>query len=201
MATRYLYKDQKYTSLWSLRQSIWKKEHIVYGNPTTQEEFDEIGLKVTVENYDPLDEMDLEQLRARCLSILEQQFTTYRNSSNTYINSSLGFKANANVTAYNNVDGVLLQAQMGAATLSEDGKVTFMDFDNNVQMLDADQLKTLKLEISENGSRAYGVKWQYRSQIMAAKDNATLKNLMVFNFNPPVADGMTETASGAESKA
>lgn len=200
MATRYLYKDQKYTSLWSLRQSIWKKEHIVYGNPTTQEEFDEIGLKVTVENYDPLDEMDIEQLRARCLSILEQQFTTYRNSASTYINSSLGFKANANVTAYNNVDGVLLQAQEGASTLSE-GKVAFMDFDDQVQMLNADQLKTLKLEISENGSRAYGLKWQYRTQIEAAKDNATLKNLMVFNFNPPVAADMTETASGAKSEA
>lgn len=184
MATRYLYNSQKYTSLWSLRQAIWKNEHKVYGNPTTQEEFQEIGLNVTVQEYDPLDEMDLEQLRARCLSLLENQFTQYRNASTTYINSSLGFKANANVTAYNNVDGILLQAQMGAATLSEDGKVAFMDFDNQVQMLDADQLKTLKLEISENGSRAYGLKWQYRTQIEAAQDNATLKNLMTFNFNP-----------------
>lgn len=192
MATRYLYKDQKYTSLWSLRQAIWKKEHIVYGNPTTQEEFDDIGLKVTVENYDPLDEMDIEQLRARCLSILEQQFTTYRNSSNTYINSSLGFKANANVTAYNNVDGVLLQAKMNASTLSEEGKVAFMDFDDQVQMLDADQLQTLKLEISENGSRAYGVKWQYRTQIEAAQTNAELKNLMVFNFNQPAKEDPAE---------
>lgn len=190
MATRYLYNDQKYTSLWSLRQAIWTNEHKVYGNPTTQEQFQEIGLAVTVETYDPLDEMDTEQLRARCLSILEQQFTTYRNSASTYINSSLGFKANANVTAYNNVDGILLQAQMNASTLSE-GKVAFMDFNNEVQMLDADQLQTLKLEISENGSRAYGLKWQYRTQIEAAKDNATLKNLMVFNFNP---SGKEDTA-------
>lgn len=192
MATRYLYNDQKYTSLWSLRQAIWTNEHKVYGNPTTQEEFQEIGLAVTVETYDPLDEMDTEQLRARCLSILEQQFTTYRNSASTYINSSLGFKANANVTAYNNVDGILLQAQMGASTLSEDGKVAFMDFNNEVQMLNADQLKTLKLEISENGSRAYGVKWQYRAQIEAAQTNAELKNLMVFNFNPPADEGASE---------
>lgn len=184
MATRYLYNSQKYTSLWSLRQAIWQNEHKVYGNPTTQEEFQEIGLNVTVETYDPLDEMDLEQLRARCLSLLETQFTNYRNASTTYINSSLGFKANANITAYNNVDGILLQAEMGAATLSEEGKVTFMDFDNQVQMLDAEQLKTLKLEISENGSRAYGVKWQYRTQIEGATTNAELKELMAFNFNP-----------------
>lgn len=187
MATRYLYNSQKYTSLWSLRQAIWQNEHKVYGNPTTQEEFQEIGLNVTVETYDPLDEMDLEQLRARCLSLLETQFTNYRNASTTYINSSLGFKANANVTAYNNVDGILLQAEMGAATLSEEGKVAFMDFDNQVQMLDANQLKTLKLEISENGSRAYGVKWQYRTQIEGATTNAELKELMAFNFDPIVA--------------
>lgn len=184
MATRYLYNGQKYTSLWSLRQAIWTNEHKVYGNPTTQEDFQEIGLVVTVEEYDPLDEMDLEALRARCLSLLETQFTQYRNASTTYINSSLGFKANANVTAYNNVDGVLLQAKMGASTLSEDGKVAFMDFDDQVQMLDATQLETLKLEISENGSRAYSLKWQYRSQIEAAATNAELKNLMTFNFNP-----------------
>lgn len=184
MATRYLYNSQKYTSLWSLRQAIWQNEHKVYGNPTTQEQFEEIGLNVTVETYDPLDEIDLEALRARCLSNLEQQFTAYRNASTTYINSSLGFRANANVTAYNNVDGVLLQAKKNASTLSEDGKVAFMDFDDQVQMLDADQLETLKLEISENGSRAYGVKWAYRTQIEAAQDNATLKKLMHFNFDP-----------------
>lgn len=183
MATRYLYNSQKYTSLWSLRQAIWQNEHKVYGNPTTQEEFQEIGLNVTVETYDPLDEMNLEALRARCLSLLEQQFTQYRNASTTYINSSLGFKANANITAYNNVDGVLLQAKMNASTLSEDGKVAFMDFDDQVQMLDANQLETLKLEISENGSRAYGLKWQYRTQIEAAQTNAQLKELMTFNFD------------------
>jgi hypothetical protein len=183
MATRYLYNDKKYTSLWSLRQAIWQNEHKAYGNPITQQEWDEIGIKVTVEEYDPLDEMNLEALRARCLSLLESQFTAYRNASTTYVNSSLGFKANANITAYNNVDGILLQAEMGAGTLSE-GKIAFMDFDNQVQMLDADQLKMLKLEISENGSRAYGVKWQYRTQIEQAQTNAQLKELMAFNFDP-----------------
>lgn len=183
MATRYLYNGQKYTSLWSLRQAIWANEYKAYGNPITQEEWDQIGIDVTVQEYDPLDEMETEQLRNRCLSLLESQFTAYRNASSTYINSSLGFKANANVTAYNNVDGILLQAQMGAGTLSE-GKIAFMDFDNQVQMLDADQLKTLKLEISENGSRAYGLKWQYRTQIEQAKTNAQLKELMTFNFDP-----------------
>ena len=132
-------------------------------------------------------DISLAQAKQNKLDELESAFDSYRESKNTYINSSLGFKANANVTAYNNVDGILLQAQMGASTLSE-GKVAFMDFDNQVQMLDADQLKILKLEISENGSRAYSLKWQYRTQIEQAQTNAQLKELMAFNFNPVLAE-------------
>lgn len=181
MATRYLYNDQKYTSLWSLRQAVWANEHKAYGNPQTQQEFDDIGLEVTVEEYDPIDEMDLEAVREQAMNDMEHAFNTYRNASTTYINSSLRFKANANITAYNNVDGLVLQAKAGSSTLSEDGKVAFMDFDDQVQMLTAEQLETLKLEISENGSRAYGIKWMYRTQIEQAQDKDTLKN-MTFKF-------------------
>ena len=184
MAIRYLYNDQKYTSLWSLRQAVWKKEHKVYGNPTQQGDFDDLGLAVTVQEYDPEDEMDIGALRARCLSALNTQFNAYRNSSSTYIVSSLGFKVNANTNAYSNVDGVLLQAQKGASTLSEDGKAAFRDFDNQVQMLTAQELETIKLELSENNSRVYGLKWQYEAQIAAAQTNAELKGLMTFSFDP-----------------
>ena len=167
MAIRYLYNDQKYTSLWSLRQAIWANEHKAYGNPITQEEFNEIGINVTVEEYDPLDEMDLEALRARCLSMLEQQFTAYRNASTTYINSSLGFKANANITAYNNVDGILLQAEMSASTLSE-GKVAFMDFDNQVQMLDAERIGNIAIYLGA-GRKTTQDEMDYTSGIVIEK--------------------------------
>lgn len=65
MATRYIYNKQKYTSLYSLRQAIWKAEGMAYGEPETQEEFNSLGLKVTLEEYDPLDEMSDEELAAR----------------------------------------------------------------------------------------------------------------------------------------
>lgn len=65
MATRYIYNKQKYTSLYSLRQAIWQNERMAYGEPETQEEFNSLGLKVTLEEYDPLDEMSDEELAQR----------------------------------------------------------------------------------------------------------------------------------------
>lgn len=62
MATRYIYNKQKYTSLYSIRQAIWQNEKMAYGDPKTQEEFNNLGLKVTIEEYDPIDEMSDEQI-------------------------------------------------------------------------------------------------------------------------------------------
>lgn len=68
MATRYIYNNKKYTSTYSLRQAIWKNEHKCYGEPKTQEEFDKCGLAVTLEEYDPIDEMTDEELSQRIRS-------------------------------------------------------------------------------------------------------------------------------------
>lgn len=68
MATRYVYNEQKYTSLYELRQAIWKNEGKAYGEPKTQEEFDKCGLAVTLEEYDPIDEMTDEELSQRIRS-------------------------------------------------------------------------------------------------------------------------------------
>lgn len=62
MTTRYVYNKQKYNSLHTLRQAIWKNEYKCYGEPKTQEEFDSLDLKVTLEAYDPIDEMSDEQV-------------------------------------------------------------------------------------------------------------------------------------------
>lgn len=52
-ATRYLYNGEKYTSSYQLRQAVWKNEHKCYGDPKTQEDYDNIGLAVMLEEYDP----------------------------------------------------------------------------------------------------------------------------------------------------
>ena len=174
---KYKYNNQEYFSLVQLRKDIWENEHTGYDNPKTQEEFTELGLEVEVIEFDPLDDLTVEQLRNNCQIAMNTAFTEYRNSSKTYIDSSLGFPVNANEVAYQNIDGCLLQAQQGSASLSEEGKVAFTDFNDNLQMLTAGQLTQLKLEVSENGSRAYGVKWMYRQQIDSLSDKEQLKEL------------------------
>ena len=177
MAIKYKYNNQEYFSLKQLRDAIYSIENKLYGNPKTQEEFTELGLKVEVIEFDPLDDLTVEQLKNNCQIAMNAAFTEYRNSSKTYIDSSLGFPVNANEVAYQNIDGCLLQAQQGSASLSEEGKVAFTDFNDNLQMLTAAQLTQLKLEVSENGSRAYGVKWTYRQQIDSINDKEQLKEL------------------------
>lgn len=177
MAIKYKYNNQEYYSLKQLRDAIYTLENKLYGNPKTQKEFTELGLEVEVIEFDPLDDLTVEQLRNNCQIAMNVAFIEYRNSSKTYIDSSLGFPVNANEVAYQNIDGCLLQAQQGSASLSEEGKVAFTDFNDNLQMLTADQLTKLKLEVSENGSRAYGVKWTYRQQIDSINDKEQLKEL------------------------
>lgn len=197
---RYKYKDNYYMSLYQLRQAIYQFENILYGSPKNQEEFDAIDLlkgKVTVEEFDPLDDLSVEQLRNNCQIYMNNAFTEYRNSSKSYIDSSLGFPINCNEVAYQNIDGCILQAQQGASTLSEDGKVAFTDFNDNLQMLNEEQLTTLKLEVSENGTRAYGVKWGYRQLIDSTEDKETLKG---FIHNPPWDFRPTDQQETTEEK-
>lgn len=178
MSTRYFYNNSYYYTIDSLYRAIWKHERRLLRNVTTIEGFQSYGVSVSSELYDPLETVNLETLRSKLLEKLDTKLTEYRNNRDTAIESSLGFKANANITAYNNVDGVRLQAEQGSNTLS-DGKVAFMDYDDNLQMLDAEQLAKLQLEISENGSRAYGVKWQARQAIEKAQTNKEM--LEIFN--------------------
>lgn len=186
MATRYLYNGNTYTSLYQLRQAIGQAERLTYGNAVTQEDFDKLPLvnKVTVEEYDPLDELPIEALRNTRLSGLEQAFSSYRNSSNLHITTSLGFDINADVIAFSNIEGCIAQLEQGIIQPLAEGQdpvITFMDYNNQPHDLTVDQLKILKAEIAENGSRAYAKKWEYRAQILSA-DKETLKTMTNFSF-------------------
>lgn len=184
MATRYIYNGEKYNSLYALRQAIGRTQRITYGDLKTAEEFASIGVTVEVEEYDPLDEIPLEGLRSQRMMQMKQTFEQYRVDANTKITSSLGFMANANITAFSDVDGCIAQLEQTPAVESaEDAPtITFMDFDNQAHSLTLEQLKTLKAEIAENGSRAYALKWQYRTQIQEANRDA-LKKMTVFAFD------------------
>lgn len=186
MAIRYLYNNEKYNSLYSLRQAIGKTERLAYGNPQTQEDFDKLPLKnkVTVEEYDPQDEIDLEVFRQQCMQRMKSAFNAYRNSPQTSIESSLGFEVNANIDAFDNVEGCIAQIEQGVVrpiAEEQEATIAFMDFTNTPHDLTLEQLKILKAEIAQNGSRAYAKKWEYREQIKSA-DREALKGMKTFSF-------------------
>lgn len=125
----------------------------------------------------------IEDLKQKALLKLESSYLSYRESKTTWALSSLGFKVNANSTAYMDVDGLVGILKTQRASGVEDATVAFMDFDNVPHDLTEEQLSTIKNEIALNGTRAYGVKWTLREQINAAQSNEDL-DAIVINFDP-----------------
>lgn len=126
-----------------------------------------------------IQEPSIGELREAKLKTIESEFLSYRTAKTTFVDSSLGFKANSNSTAYMDVDGLIgiLEAQKESG--QENPTVTFMDFDNAPHELTVENLKTLKNEISANGTRAYGVKWALREKINAAKSADELDAIVI----------------------
>lgn len=130
--------------------------------------------KVTQEVIEIEPEPTLEQLKEQKLVLLENRFNRYRESSDTYLVSSLGFKANANITAFDNVSGLVAQLQHRIENGEENTQVGFMTFDDELVLMDLTQMKTLQVEISQNGSNIYSQKWALRQAIKAAEDKEVL---------------------------
>lgn len=101
---------------------------------------------------------------ARALTKLNEDFSMAGESA--HIKSSLGFTADANSTANENVNGLLI-------TIG-DGTVQFCDNNNQFHKLNKAQLETLRAEIIQNGQNLYAQKWKYRTAIEACSDNDQL---------------------------
>jgi len=79
------------------------------------------------------------------------------------ITSSLGFDIDANAVANQNITGLLI-------TLEDDTtEVLFRGSDNAFHKVTRPNLVTMQKEVIENGQRLYTLKWQYETQIEAAK--------------------------------
>lgn len=109
-----------------------------------------------------------ENRQARALTQLNADFETVKD--NAYLKSSLGFTANANPTAKENVQGLI--EEVG------DGTVQFCDYYNQFHELNKSQLETLKSEINQNGQALYAQKWQYRTAIEQCSDNEGLDQVV-----------------------
>lgn len=105
-----------------------------------------------------------ENRQARALTKLNEDFSMAGESA--HIKSSLGFTADANSTANENVNGLLI-------TIG-DGTVQFCDNNNQFHKLNKAQLETLRAEIIQNGQNLYAQKWKYRTAIEACSDKDQL---------------------------
>lgn len=114
----------------------------------------------------------LEEVKASKLSELNNAFLRWYESDAT-VTSSLGFVADSDSRAMMDVAGLVttLEAQPEEAR----GTVAFMDHNNVPHELTLEQMKTLQLEIVQNGQSAYAQKWAYRSQIDQAQDVAAVE--------------------------
>lgn len=87
-----------------------------------------------------------------------------------YVNSSLGFRADANPTAVRDLEGLVLIA---------DSSVMFCDFNNEFHALTKEQVQTLQREVLLNGQNLYAQKWTFRTQIENAESIASLDDIHI----------------------
>lgn len=184
---KYKFEGQEYSSEWALRRAM---KYVSLPKELTDDILERFGIeKIEV----PTPTTDLETARKTALSRLEQSFNLYSESKDSYITSSLGFKANCRYRAFMDVSGLILQAKNADVVAQSEGEgeatpatVAFMDFDDTPHQLTASQLETLALEISQNGTRAYGVKWAYRTALESAETIEEIAQITTagFDFRP-----------------
>lgn len=118
----------------------------------------------------------VEAVREQKLAELDSAFMGWYESGAT-VTSALGFVADSDSRAIMDISGLVtsLEAQP-AETRST---VAFMDAENQAHMLTLDQLKTLQLEVIQNGQEAYAQKWSLRTQIESADSVEALQAIEI----------------------
>lgn len=111
-----------------------------------------------------------ENRQARALTQLNDDFETAKERA--HIVSSLGFTADANQTANENVTGLLV-------TIGDTKTVQFCDYYNQFHELTKANLQVLQTEIIANAQNLYQQKWVYRTQIEQCSNNEQLDEVMV----------------------
>lgn len=124
-------------------------------------------------------EPSLEEVKSFKLQELERAFLQWY-EKDAVVTSSLGFVADSDVRAVTDVSGLIAVAE--ASPEESRTTVEFMDHENVPHMLTFEQLKTLHLEILQNGQSAYQQKWSLRTQIEEAQDAGAVESVEI-KFN------------------
>ena len=166
----YRYQGQDYPSEYLVRKAILQLENKAFGEEPEEDKaqfWEKLGVTYTEEEV----EIPLETLKNQKLTDLEYAFLQWY-EKDAVVTSSLGFVADSDVRAVTDVSGLIT---VGEATPVESRTtVAFMDHDNQPHMLSIEQLKTLQLEIIQNGQAAYQQKWSIRTAIEGAENQEAL---------------------------
>lgn len=179
MLKKYVYAGETYLSAWAVKRAIEKSERKRFG-PEPEGTFEEkqafwaeFGVTYT-EEPDPVPTID--ELKAKKTAALESAFLQWY-EQDAVVTSSLGFVADSDVRAVTDVSGLITVAE---ATPEESrSAVAFMDHENQAHMLTLEQLKTLQLEIIQNGQSAYQQKWALRTAIESAENAEVLEAIEI----------------------
>lgn len=125
-------------------------------------------------------EKTFEEVKADKTAQLDSAFNAWYNDDATLI-SSLGFEADSDSRAMQDVNGLVVAAE-SSATFSETGLI-FMDANNEGHQVSLEDLKTLQLEIIAAGNAAYQEKWKLRDAINAATSKDELEAIEI-KFHP-----------------
>lgn len=133
-------------------------------------------------SIEKIPEQTVEEARSEKMRALDSAFTSWYEDGAT-LKSSLGFEADSDSRANQDVNGLVTAAEAMAAAETAETKLTFMDANNEGHQVGLAELKTLQLEIIQAGKAAYQEKWKLRAAIEAATTKEELDAIEIV-FQP-----------------
>lgn len=118
----------------------------------------------------------LEEVKTQKLAELESKFLSWYETE-AIVTSSLGFVADSDSRAMMDTSGLVTTLE--AQPTETRGTVAFMDHDNVPHQLTLEQMKTVNLEIIQNGQSAYAQKWALRTAIEAAETTEAVNAITI----------------------
>lgn len=105
----------------------------------------------------------LDEAKAAKLSEIKTAFAAAE--ADGFVESSLGFRADATRRSIGDIEGLIDLVSSGALP----APATFRDYDNAYHSLTLDQLNTLRLEVKGRGPLLYARKWELEAAVDAAE--------------------------------
>lgn len=179
MIETWKYKDVVYRSEYMVRQALGADKGVAL--PQTPEEGKvEFWAQWNVEYTQEAEpEITLDEVKAQKLAEISEKAESWR-SKEGYVVSSLGFNADSTDTSKSDVDGMLTIYAM-----QPDAEILFRDAQNQFHQIKYEDLKTLQLEIIQNGLYLYEQKWSMQSAVQSAETKEAVEAVITI-FRPKV---------------